>query len=113
MPQIITLMMLALSLISLGTSISDLIQKVPVDEPEEKNQRAALLTLLLLLAYVFLFSVLGFIIDSILYLFLQFCILAPGKRQYVKYLIISVITVVLIYAFFRHVLLLMLPTLFL
>ena len=112
-PQIITLAMIGLSLVCLYGAIAGLVRKKAVEESKEANWKAALTTLALLLAYVFLFSRIGFILDSILYLFLQFCILEDGKRRYLRYLLISVISVAIIYAFFRYVLLLMLPSLWL
>ncbi len=70
----------------------------------------AMMTLAASLLYVALLNPLGFIISSVVYLVLQMCIMSPkDKRKPVKFLIISVITVLVIYFVFHNLLRLMLP----
>jgi len=78
-----------------------------VDGPEYGR---AMLTLAASLLYVALLKPLGFMISSILYLELQMCIMADKERRKpVKFLIISVVSVVVIYFVFHNLLQLMLP----
>ena len=70
----------------------------------------AMLTLVASLLYVALLKPLGFMISSILYLELQMCIMVDKERRKpVKFLIISVVSVVVIYFVFHNLLQLMLP----
>lgn len=70
----------------------------------------AMLTLASSLLYVALLKPLGFVISSILYLELQMCIMSQKeKRKPVKFLIISAVSVVVIYFVFHNLLQLMLP----
>lgn len=70
----------------------------------------AMLTLAASLLYVALLKPLGFMISSILYLELQMCIMADKERRKpAKFLIISVVSVVVIYFVFHNLLQLMLP----
>ena len=78
-----------------------------VDGPEYGR---AMLTLAASLLYVALLKPLGFMISSILYLELQMCIMVDKERRKpVKFLIISVVSVVVIYFVFHNLLQLMLP----
>lgn len=78
-----------------------------VDRPDYGR---VILTLVFSLLYVALLKPLGFVISSILYLELQMCIMSQKeKRKPVKFLLISVISVMVIYFVFHNLLQLMLP----
>ena len=69
-----------------------------------------MLTLAASLLYVALLKPLGFVISSVLYLELQMCIMAQKERRRpLKFLIISIVSVVVIYFVFHNLLQLMLP----
>lgn len=112
-PQLVTILMMLFSVICLVSAIVELVRKKEVDVVENVNYKAALAVLFVLCTYVYLFSRIGFIIDSVVALFLMFCILEDCDRKYLKYALISIISVVVIYSFFRYVLNLMLPTIIL
>jgi putative tricarboxylic transport membrane protein len=68
-------------------------------------------TVSLIILYVMLLNVGGFIIMSTLYLFFQFIVLTPDrlKKNYVMYGIIAALSSVIIFAIFRYGFELMLP----
>ena len=81
-----------------------------VDAEDAPDYGRAMMTLAASLLYVALLNPLGFVISSIVYLELQMCIMSPkDKRKPVKFLIISIITVLVIYFIFHNLLRLMLP----
>lgn len=87
--------------------------------PEEKEEKAGLSqgnkcvlqTLAALLLYVVLLEPVGFILSTILYLFVQMLILSskPTKKQMAAFALISVVTSVGIYFLFTKAFYLMLP----
>ena len=81
-----------------------------VDAEDAPDYGRAIMTLAASLLYVALLNPLGFVISSVVYLELQMCIMSPkDKRKPVKFLIISIITVLVIYFIFHNLLRLMLP----
>ena len=81
-----------------------------VDAEDAPDYGRAMMTLAASLLYVALLNPLGFVISSVVYLELQMCIMSPkDKRKPVKFLIISIITVLVIYFIFHNLLRLMLP----
>lgn len=84
----------------------------PADPAEKReiNVAMVLATVALFALYIFCLSILGFIISTILYLFVQMFLLSVGKKQnLVLFAVISIALTVLIYFFFRQVMYLMLP----
>ena len=80
------------------------------DSADDPDYGRAMLTLAASLLYVALLKPLGFVISSVLYLELQMCIMAQKERRRpLKFLIISIISVVVIYFVFHNLLQLMLP----
>lgn len=67
-------------------------------------------SVILIMAYVFLLGKLGFIISSVVYLFLQMIVLSNSeKRKYLSLVLVAVIAPVIIYLIFTKVFGLMLP----
>ena len=82
------------------------------DERVNKSSvnRNVIATLIIIGTYIFLINLLGFIVSTTLYLFIQCNILAPKeKRNKALFLIISVVTAIIVYYLFSRVFLLMLP----
>ncbi|WP_029914594.1 tripartite tricarboxylate transporter TctB family protein [Pelobacter seleniigenes] len=92
---------------------TDPIVKEESQEPTETTfggLPAVLLSAFLMCAYVGLMSRLGFIITSAVYIFFQILVLAKGaKRQYLLFVVISLITPILVYMLFVHVFKVMIP----
>ncbi len=115
LPQIVSVLIFAFSIPILVSGVRNLradIVEVP-DSPEEKtdiNHSATWLTILLLIVYVALYKQIGFIVMSILYLFLQMVILAPkSRRNYLLFGIMAVGVPLIIYFSFIKIFYLMLP----
>ncbi len=68
-------------------------------------------TVALMLAYVALLNTVGFIVMTVLYLFVQFIVLTPADRKpgYALYAVIAVLTSIAVYALFRYAFDLVLP----
>ena len=80
------------------------------DSADGPDYGRAMLTLAASLLYVALLKPLGFVISSVLYLELQMCIMVQKERRRpLKFLIISIVSVVGIYFVFHNLLQLMLP----
>ena len=71
-------------------------------------------TFILLFVYIFTLDSLGFVVSSILYMFVQMCIFVPRKlrsrRNYIFFVVISIITPILVNEIFVEVFSLILPT---
>lgn len=81
-----------------------------VPEAQRPEYRRAMMTLASSLLYVAILQPVGFVISSILYLELQMCVMAPReKRKPVRFLIISIAAVIVVYFVFHNLLRLMLP----
>lgn len=78
---------------------------------KESGYKAVLITLAAMAIYIFLIPIIGFLITTIVYLFVQMLILChKTKRRMVLFAVISVVSSVLIYYLFRNVFYVMLPT---
>lgn len=78
---------------------------------QKDSYRPVILTLLLMLAYVVLIPVIGFLITTILYIFLQMMILSDKTtRKIWLFALVSIVSSVVIYYVFRNVFYVMLPT---
>ena len=77
---------------------------------DSPDYRRAMYTLATALIYVMLFKPLGFVLSSILYLTVQMSVMAPKEeRRPLRFLLISVIAVAVIYLIFHNGLSLLLP----
>ncbi|TVT27388.1 tripartite tricarboxylate transporter TctB family protein [Salinicoccus cyprini] len=81
------------------------------EKEDKKHYGLVGLTLLLLIAYVAVMSLLGFIISTSLYLFIQMVIMATqrDKMKYIIFAVLSIASSVLIYWIFKGFFNLMLP----
>jgi len=112
-PKIVALLLIT---ISIGIFIGN-IKKIKImnfdtkqDKKESKiNSIKVILTLLAIFVYIFLLEKIGFIIATILYLFIQFNIFYKDSKKIILYLAISIITSFLIYYTFQKYFSLMLP----
>lgn len=78
---------------------------------EKDSYKPVLMTLGLMVAYVFLIPIVGFLITTILYIFLQMMILShKTTRKIWLFALVSIVSSVLIYYVFRNVFYVMLPT---
>lgn len=84
---------------------------VAVKAEDAVDVQTVVKTVSLIILYVMLLNVGGFIIMSTLYLFFQFIVLTPDrlKKNYVMYGIIAALSSVIIFAIFRYGFELMLP----
>ena len=78
---------------------------------EKKSYKPVLISLALMIAYVVLLPYIGFLIMTVIYIFLQMLILSHvTHRKIWLFLLISIITSATIYYLFRNVFYVMLPT---
>ena len=76
----------------------------------DEDMKGGLLTIAALAAYVLLFQTLGFIISTVLYLFVQITVLSNEEnRSMPRFGIISVVTPVVVYVLFVYVIKMPLP----
>ncbi len=88
-------------------AVIQLIQTIKREPPKDKNQDAdedtkgGLFTIAAIVGYTILYDLLGFILSTVLYLFVQICILSNrGNRNYKLFAAISLITPIIIYGLF-------------
>lgn len=80
-------------------------------EEKESGYKAVLITLAAMAIYIFLIPIIGFLITTAIYLFVQMLILChKTKIRIALFAVISVVSSVLIYYLFRNVFFVMLPT---
>ncbi|MBU8906470.1 tripartite tricarboxylate transporter TctB family protein [Desertibacillus haloalkaliphilus] len=121
-PQIVAIGIFIFSVILLLQGIKKVKSYSPPVEPEgtkdetendysgKKSLVSVLITLLLVICYVLVMPILGFIISSTLYLIVQFCFLAKRENWNIPlYALIAVVVSVSVYFFFRNLFYLMLP----
>lgn len=120
-PRLVAGGLFILSFIMLITSIRK--QKNPAAQAEEESdedteadqsvpisKKSVLLTIGLLIGYVALIPIIGFLLMTVVYLFLQMYILAEkSQRRIVLFLVISVISSGVIYYCFKNIFYLRLP----
>jgi putative tricarboxylic transport membrane protein len=82
------------------------------EKPEKEDFSAVLETSALLIFYVVAFKPLGFIVSSIIFMFLEMIVVCPSneKRDYKLFAIVSVATAFIVYFVFRYGFDQMLPT---
>lgn len=81
------------------------------EQGEKANYKSVLSTIALMIGYVALIDLLGFLISTVVYLVLQFILLTDRSHWKIPmYVVIAIVTSGLIYYIFRMVLHVMLPT---
>ena len=119
MPQVLSGFMGVLGIIQCITGIKTMREYDPEQEKEEESEfkpeyMRVLATIIAFGVYVFAIKIVGFLVCSVIYLFVQMCILAPKeKRNYVLFAVIALLVNVVVYFIFRNGLNVMLPTGFL
>ena len=106
MPTLLGVLLAILSIVCIIQGIRKL--KAP-DTKEEKGKKAdrgdimaVVFTFAVIIGYILVMPYLGFILSTIIYLFLQMNILAPKeKRNYVLFAIVAVVFTVLVFVAFR------------
>ncbi len=117
LPKAVAVYIIGLSVIHLvSILVNKLIRKAETPEETKKSGGAEielktlLLTIFLLIAYVFLLRPVGFIVMSAIFLFGQMYILAPaGHRNLLLFIILSVVIPVSVYVLFVNFFNLLLP----
>ncbi len=113
-PYVLGIIMFGLGIMQLRNArkIPDATSGGKSAEKEEVDYPTVGKTVALIVGFAALMPIIGFPIMAVVYLFLQFIVLTPGKDKpnYLLYGIISLIASTVIYLTFRHVFDLMLPT---
>ena len=120
LPIVVGGMLVVLSLIYLGSTLLEIKQRKNRGEEAEEEQieeilkpdnRKIALTFVLLAAYVLLLKPVGFVITSIVYLFLQMNVMSdePTVKQRVVFAVLSVIVPVIVYYVFVNLFSMVLP----
>jgi hypothetical protein len=108
MPKIVAGVLIAISIIKLIVTLTS--KKENMVEETDRDMLGGLLTIAVLAAYVLLFDILGFLISTTVYLFLQILILSNEKNRRIGlFAIISIIVSVVIYILFVYVIKMPLP----
>ena len=93
--------------------VSSFIEKKSEKEKSEGSVKGFFATLVLLFVYILLLKPVGFVITSILYMFVQMLLFVPKeqleKKRIVSFAVISVILPILVNLLFVHVFSLILP----
>lgn len=122
MPQIIAIVMAIFSVIIAVSGFKKSKSAIePINAPEEveeelivtekKSYKPVLISLALMIGYVALLSYVGFLIMTVVYIFLQMLLLSHvTHRKIWLFLLISIVTSATIYYLFRNVFYVMLPT---
>lgn len=116
MPVFISYLIIFLSFIKMAMAFAhgkkniETKEAVVTDKQEKNAVGKGMLTLVLLVAYVCLLDKIGFLLISIVYLFLQMLLFCPkDKRNFTMITSISVLTSIIIYVSFVYGLNLILP----
>lgn len=111
MPRVCTLLWI---FISIGLLVTEIFTSNNHEKGITANIRAFFGTLILLFAYIYTLDDIGFIITSAIYMFIQMCIFVPAelrnKRNYLLFLVLSIIIPFAIDKLFVDVFSLILPT---
>ncbi|WP_367568692.1 tripartite tricarboxylate transporter TctB family protein [Lacrimispora sp.] len=110
MPKLCSALWLLISGLLVVTTVLD---KCPREEGEKGNLKGFFLTLILLFLYVLLLEPVGFVITSIVYMFIQMMLFVPkelvNKKQLIVFTVVSVLLPVLVNLLFENVFYLILP----
>ena len=116
MPTVIGVLILALSVILLVTTILNFKKKsaeLAAQEPVKYDYKRVILSFISVLIYAFILKSVGFIICTLVYLPIQMYILAPDdkrtKKDIIQFVIIDVIFTLVVYFLFRYGFKIMLP----
>ena len=111
MPKVIAVLWI---LISIGLLVNEMSTPDYHNKELTASVKGFVATFVLLFAYIMLLDILGFVISSVLYMFIQMCIFLPkelkSKRNYILFLVLAVVSPVLINILFVEVFSLILPT---
>ncbi len=116
MPKIVSILIIILSILVIAEAVVCLKTEKKSDEQQTNKMKVDIkgvaATIVLLAAYVILLKPVGFIIISIIYMFLQMYLLAPQitKKKLILYTVISIITPIIINYIFIRFFSLMLPS---
>lgn len=104
MPTILGILLAILSIILIFQGIKKL--KAPEEGEVKKMDRAdamaVVYTFAIIIGYIILMPIAGFILSTIIYLILQMIVLAPpDKRNYALFAIVSVVFTILVFVAFR------------
>lgn len=112
-PYILGSMMIVLGVLQIGASLKI---KKNVEAKRREDDKCVdvttvFKTVILIVCYIALFNVIGFLITTFVYLFLQFTVLSPAEKKpnLIVYLLISGVISLFIYTSFRYGLDIMLP----
>ncbi len=114
MPTILGILLAILSVFCIIQGVRQMKAPATGEETAKKKDRgdimAVVYTFAVIIGYVLILPTLGFILSTILYLFLQMIILAPpSKRNYLLFAIVAVVFTALVFVAFRVGLQQMLP----
>ena len=107
MPTLLGILLAILSVICIIQGVRQMKKKEAAEESTEKKTSkgdvmAVVYTFAVIIGYVIILPMLGFILSTIIYLFLQMLILAPPqKRNYLLFIIIAVVFTALVFVAFR------------
>lgn len=102
MPKILAVTMGGLSLIQLCIGFKNIKKDYKLDEKNQPEYKRVIATIVSFGVYVFALKPIGFIITSVIYLFIQIMILAPEeKRNIPLFGIISIFFTIVVYGIFR------------
>ncbi|MBQ9009315.1 MAG: tripartite tricarboxylate transporter TctB family protein [Clostridia bacterium] len=106
MPTLLGILLAILSAFCIIQGIRKLVSKETDSEPTKKLDKgdvmAVVYTFAVIIGYILIMPTLGFILSTMIYLFLQMIILAPPeKRNYVLFAIVTVVFTVLVFVAFR------------
>lgn len=105
MPILLGVLLALLSVLCIVQGLRKL-KTAAKEEPQSKTNKgdlmAVLLTFMVIIGYVIIMPMLGFILSTVIYLFLQMLILAPvEKRNYVLFAIVAVAFTAIVFVAFR------------
>ena len=105
MPILLGVLLAVLSVMCIVQGLRKL-KTAAKEEPQTQSGKgdlmAVLLTLVVIIGYVLIMPTLGFILSTVLYLFLQMLVLAPAeKRNYVLFAIVAVVFTAIVFVAFR------------
>lgn len=111
LPYILSGILIVLSLVQIYRGVKFLRHGGGEETEGVSDYGTFIKSLVNIVLYIGLLNILGFIISTIVFLFLEFIILTPArlKLNYLLYLFISITTALIVYYLFRHGLSLVLP----
>ncbi len=109
MPKLVAIAIILTALATLVLSFKDKSKKNAAKD--DTDLKGGLLTVACIAAYVVLYDILGFLVSTVLYLFVQILILSNEQnRKLPLFSVIAVLTSVIVYGLFVYVIGMPLPT---